>query len=93
MKRYLKLEIWPECEDDINDILDGLRTTIDREPIIDQDGNAYTEILNDEELMRESFCLGVVYREIEDNTGIEMPFTIEIIELSEPPTEGNFTLQ
>ena len=92
MKRYLKLEIWPEHDYEVDIILDGLRTTIEREPIVTDDGASYTEILSDEELMMESFCLGAAYRNIEEEHGIEMPFTIEILELSESPVDTARTL-
>jgi hypothetical protein len=84
--RYLKTVIMPEEKEDIDPIIDGLRTTIDREPIIDEEGDAYIEILSDEELMLEAFCLGCCYERLTAE-GFDDPFMIEIVELDEPPKD------
>lgn len=57
MKRYLKTEFFPKDDEEKAVILFALRTTIDREPIIDDEGCLYVEILSDKELVEEIFCL------------------------------------
>lgn len=85
MTRYLKMEILADSDEDLKTIIDALRTTIvDREPIIDENGDSYIEV-TDTELMRESFCLGACFIEIEKEHGIECPFLVEVVELDEAP--------
>jgi hypothetical protein len=82
--RYLTVDIFFETDDELDQIVNGLRTTIEREPIVAENGISYTLIENDEELMNESFCLGLCYMELEQQ-GIEYPFEIGVVELDEPP--------
>lgn len=73
--RYkLIIELLPDDEDQIDDIINGMRTTIDREPEFDDNGNLYYENLSLEEICAEVFCLGICYREIENSLGMEVPF-------------------
>lgn len=73
--RYkLTVELSPDDEDQIDDIINGLRTTIDQEPEFNDDGNFYYENLSLEEVCNEVFCLGACYQEIEDALEMEIPF-------------------
>ncbi len=85
--KYLKISLWPESDEDVDVILDHMRTTIDREPIVDEQGDSYVEIFSDEELLREAFCLGAAFQRCEAETGIECPFVVEVLELDEPPID------
>lgn len=84
--RYLKIQLFPEDDDSLNAILDGMRSTVDREPIVDENGVTFIEILSDTELMAESFCLGMCYSELEED-GIADPFSVEVVELDVEPID------
>lgn len=84
--KFLKIIIQFNDEDELDTILSEMRTTIndEREPIVDENGVTYVEIRTDDELMAESFCLGMVFQDLEEN-GIENPFFVEVVELETPP--------
>lgn len=86
MQKYLKLVLTPDSEEDLETIIDNLRTTLDREQIIDAEGDTYIEIQNDVELAQESFCLGMVFAELEED-GIASPFFVEVVELEVEPVD------
>jgi len=69
-------------EDELNLILDGLRTTISEEPDVLPNGDAYYPYLTIEQLTEEIFCLGICYREIELEHEIEHPFDYYISQVS-----------
>jgi hypothetical protein len=85
--RFLKVTLNPESSDDLDAIVDGLRTTIDRELIVDSVGATFIEILNDTELMEECLCLGICYGELEAD-GMQDPFDVELCIMEVPPTSA-----
>lgn len=82
-KYKLTVTILPDTEDQIDDILDGLRTTLsDQGPYnqVDDEGNCIS-ILTVEELTEEIFCLGICYRELELDLEMEHPFEYNVEKL------------
>jgi hypothetical protein len=84
--RFLKITLNPTDIRDLDAIINGLRTTIEREPIVDAEGDTYVQLYSDAELMEESFCLGLCFAELEEQ-GIDDPFFIEVIELEQEPVD------
>lgn len=79
-KYKLTVAILPDHDYQVDDILDGLRTTLPDSPLynqIDDNGNCVS-IVDIDELAAELFCLGICYREIEDNLDMSHPFDYNI---------------
>lgn len=83
--RFLKVTLNNTSSDRLDAIVDGMRTTIDRELIVDSVGATYIELLNDTEFMEECLCLGICYAELEAD-GIDDPFDVEVCNMEVPPT-------
>lgn len=76
--RYtLTVSILPSSDEEIDIILDGMRTTLD-EPEITDEGVEIHRGLTLEELTSEIFCLGACYQSIESETDIVHPFEYHI---------------
>ncbi len=74
-QRYkLTVELLPDDDGQIDEIIEGLRTTIDQEPDFDESGDFYYSGLTIDELSAEAFCLGNCYTEIENKLNMKHPF-------------------
>jgi hypothetical protein len=89
--QFLKVTLNPGSEEELNAILDGMRSTLSCEPIVDANSDTFLQINTPQELLEESFCLGMCFAEIED-AGVENPFYFELVELDEPPINTMVTL-
>lgn len=86
MAKYLRLVLTPATPDDADVIIENLRTTLDEEPIIDHEGDIWLHVQSDHELMMESFCLGMLYSELEDD-GLEDPFFLDVVDRDDVPSD------
>ncbi len=73
--RYrLIITLNPSSDEEVDIILDGMRTTLDDEGIITEDGDQIFNGLDLNELTAEIFCLGTCYERISEENGIDHPF-------------------
>lgn len=77
-KFSLRLTLCTYSDKDLETVLDELRTTLDEEPYIDDEGVSIYYSLTLAELTAEIFCLGCTYSRLEENHGIEHPFDYEV---------------
>lgn len=84
MKRFIRVNFNADSQEQFDNIVDGLQTTIDRDPIV-VGTLLYIEVLNDKELLEEAFALGVCWRDIETKFGYDTPFVPIVVELEENP--------
>jgi hypothetical protein len=78
--RFIRIFIMPESEDDVDPIIDGLRTTLPEDrTTIDEEGYTYTRVETDQELMDECICLGIAFAVLEEE-GYDCPFDVDLIE-------------
>jgi hypothetical protein len=85
MKTYLKLVLNAKTQEELNNIVDGLVTTRDDDPIITAEGDCYIELPTPEALVHEAFALGLASAIITIQHDIADPFSVAYVELEEPP--------
>jgi len=84
--KFLKIAFHADTEESLDSILEYMKTTLDRNEIVTEDGFTYIEILTDAELVDELICLGGCLLEL-DNDGYEDAFFVEIVELDVAPVD------
>lgn len=77
-KYKLIIELMPSNDEELDIILDGMRTTLDKEPTYADTGEAIYYSLTLEELVSEIFCLGTVFSDIEREHDIVCPFDYRV---------------
>jgi hypothetical protein len=84
--KYVKLNVLADNKEDHDIICDSFITTIleDERHIVGDDGTYYIELQGDD-LVFEVFALGRSFESAVRATGMEMPFTFDIVEIAERP--------
>lgn len=85
--KYLKLTFFPKTQKEMDIIADNLLTSLDRDPVITENGDCFIEVFNDTEMIHEAFVLGIAFRDLETIYNMQETFMIEVVELDVAPID------